>query len=224
MTNEVLVKTSLELGKLKKRKSLSEVLKSNGLIPQEKLDKALIILLDGSGSMADYMNDTETKMNVAWKVLTHDLPNKLADWNFGLLLFAHRPTWWIPVGQDVNRLKNSIEPTPDAYTPMQKALNVAWTWARQNVKEARFILITDGCPTDSTPDDILNVARDYKSIPVDTVGIGRGHDSFSYDPIFLKRLSDLTGGMFVEATSPQMLLDTIQQLSPAQRPLLGNAK
>ena len=105
---------------------------------------------------------------------------------------------------------------------MGEALKTAWLWTIENAKQARFILLTDGMPTDMTREEILNMAKEHPNIPIDTVGIGSG--TFSYDPEFLKNLSRITGGMFSEAGSVKMLAETIKKLSPAERPLLGTVK
>jgi len=69
----------------------------------------------------------------------------------------------------------------------------------------------------------LNVSAPYfpDITPKMVEDIKTYRQGFDYDPEFLKSLSSITGGMFCETDTVKLLADTIKQLSPAERPLLG---
>ncbi len=208
---------SVSLEGLTSRKPLSEVL--NGVKGSERLEKVLIVILDKSGSMSGSM-ESGTKMTIAWNILKNELMPNMIGWSYGLLIFGgwDNVDWKIYPCSDTNALTVVNEPLPDGGTPMLHALETAWSWSQQHCKAARFILMSDGCP-DSSTNGILYIANEHKNIPIDTIGIG--YQSFEYDPIFLRQLSSITGGMFSEAGTVKQLANTILSLSPKNRLLLG---
>ena len=224
MTKEIILSNGkvATLEGLKPKKSLSELLQ--GVKGFERVDKALIVLLDTSGSMCDNM-ETSTKIKVAWNILKNDLMPNMAGWNYGVLTFGgfQNITWEVYPCQDTHALVVLNTPQANGSTPMRQALEMAWDWVRRHAKQARFILLSDGVPTDSPTEEILRLAKENRTVPIDTVGIG-SPNTYSYDPVFLRTLSELTGGTFVEASSVKMLANTMLKLSPMNRPLLGTVK
>lgn len=205
-----------KLSSLREKSSMETALA--GLKVQEKVDKLLLILLDTSGSMSSVM-ETSAKIDVAWKVFQNELMPNMADWSYGILSFDDYVNWLVIPCTNTNLTALTTVPATRGSTNMGEALNFAWCWARSNAKSARFILLTDGQANDMPKDQILSMAKENNSIPIDTVGIGEGtHD---YDPVFLQNLSRITGGMFSAASSVKLLADTIKKLSPQERPLLG---
>ena len=224
MTNLTLdTEVSERLATLKQTKPVSELLKD--IKTKERLDKVLIILLDSSGSMNDPIETGVRKIDAAWQVFRNELAPNMANWTYGVLVFQGfgDVSWEIYPCQDTHALKVIVQPYALGGTPMRKALDIAWNWVKCNARQARFILISDGCPTDCGVEKILQFAGDYSNIPIDTVGIGI-NSMHTYDPDFLRELSRITGGKFFEAGSVKLLGDTIRQLSPSERPLLGEVK
>jgi len=207
---------------LKARKPIADILGEKGIKIVEKFDKGLIVLLDGSGSMASNMGDV-SKIQVAYDVLDHELLPNMAGWDYGILIFhGWDDTHWLSYPGLKNTSGLALRPKADGGTPMLKGLITAWNYARQGLKEARFILLSDGEPTDGTKAEILQHAREHATIPIDTIGIGTDTEySGGYDPIFLRELSRITGGVFTEVGSVKALSDTILKLSPMKRPVLG---
>jgi uncharacterized protein YegL len=115
-----------------------------------------------------------------------------------------------------------MSPVYSGCTALGRGLQTAWDWVKLNANQARFIILTDGEPTDMSKDSILDMARLNNSIPIDTVGVGAG--TFGYDAKFLKELSETTGGIFTEAGTVKILTDIILKLAPSNRPLLGWVK
>jgi len=203
---------------VKPMKSLNELLKN--VKTQERLDKVLIVLLDSSGSMSESL-ESSSKISLAWHVLKDELMPNMNEWNYGVVIFSEHVDWEVYPMQDTRALAVRRMPSAGGGTSMMHTLVTAWEWVRINAKQARFILISDGVPTDSSTGAILNTAN--KSIPIDTVGIGN-EGSYGYDKEFLQELSRITGGIFTEALSVKMLAEAILKLSPSVRPLLGEVK
>ena len=70
--------------------------------------------------------------------------------------------------------------------------------------------------------ETLGDVEKFSGIPIDTVGIGAG--STWYDPELLRKISEITGGIFCEVDNVEALAKTILQLAPTNRPLLGTIK
>lgn len=207
---------------LTQRKSTTSILTRESVKAQVKLDKVLLVLLDCSGSMSESMM-VGSKMSVAWKVLNNDLMPNMAGWAYGILTFSgYDSSWSVYPTVQTTALVKMIEPYTGGGTSLFSALNKSWLWLRQFAKEARIILLTDGCPTDMTESEILNHAQEHNTVPIDTVGIGVG--GYSYNPEFLKRLSEITGGLFTEASTAKILATKILELAPTNRPMLGEPK
>lgn len=213
-----------KLSGLKTRKSVSELL---GQVKRtERVDKVLIVLLDSSGSMYDKMDEVNSKIDVAWNIFKNELAPNMNNWTYGVITFQgwRETDWAIYPCQDTKTLVSLNTPRAFGSTPMRAALEMAWHWVRQNANQARFILLSDGVPTDSSPMSILALATDNNSIPIDTVGIGAGRVFSAYNREFLVKLSEITGGQFCEANSVKKLANMILELAPSNRPLLGTVK
>jgi len=191
----------------------------SGLRETEPIDKLLLVLIDKSGSMGGIM-ETLPKIDIAWQVFKDELMPNMTNWTFGILAFDDFVTWIVMPTTNTKAL--TTVPVLGGSTHMGEALQFAWNWVRSNAKSARFILLTDGMANDMPKEQIISMAKENKSIPIDTVGIGQG--TFDYDPDFLQNLSSITGGIFSAARSVRLLADTIKKLSPQERPLLGTVK
>jgi len=227
----------LSLDKLgvKKTKSLAEILDGD-IVAQEHFDKVLVVLLDLSGSMLDRIDFSTggfspRKVDAMWKAFKIDLAPKLAGWPYGVLAFQDISAHWIiyPI-QDPKALTVTKQPEANGSTPMKRALETAWGWVRINADQARFILITDGCPTDCTEEDLIEIVKRHSKIPIDTIGIGSlSHDQSlwsygSFNEKLLQTISEITGGVYSRVSDVSSIIDTIVKLSPTNRPLLGPAK
>ena len=224
MTNEITLSNgkSVTLEGLKPKKSVQELLK--GAKAQERVDKVLIVLLDSSGSMGESM-ETSSKIDIAWDILKDELMPNMTGWTYGVLVFQgwQEAIWEVYPCQNTMALLITNVPYASGSTPMRHALEKSWDWVQRNAKQARFILLSDGEPTDSPKEEILKLAQENRNIPIDTVGIGAG-STYGYDRSFLEQLSAITSGIFVETSSVKKLSTTILELSPMNRPLLGTVK
>ena len=217
-TNGNSIELTKRLNGLTQKKSTKDLL--DGIKIQEKIDKVLIVLLDGSSSMHSLM-DNRRKDDIAWTIFKNDLAPNISGWTYGILIFSNGANWQILPTSDPTAL-TLAQPQTGGGTAMGQGLEVAWSWVRTNAKQARFIMLTDGEPTDMSKPYILENAERHNTIPIDTVGIGTG--TFGYDPVFLREMSRITGGIFAEAGTVKLLADVILKLAPSNRPLLGPVK
>lgn len=192
-----------------------------------KVDKALVICLDVSGSMAGRMENEESKLHTAWGAFKEELQPRLSGYHLGILAFGTLESsgvqWQLPPTNQVD-LSYLKEPMPQGGTPLLPALHQAWDWLKRRALRGRIIVISDGMPNEGGgPDEILDEASKH-GVPIDCIGVGKGESFFSYDPTFLRRLAELTGGLFTEVSEVEKLAEAIRALSPAERPLLGQPK
>lgn len=199
--------------------------------PEPKADKALVVMLDCSGSMT-------SKIAVAWEAFKNHLAPNLGATHLGVLLFPSeedlRDFQWCFRPQASPQLEQYSCPVVRGGTPMLPTLKEGWAWLKGHAEMGRIILITDGLPNEGgTPEEVLREAPGH-GVPIDCVGVpGTGYrvggnltyPSFGeYDPEFLRELSRLTGGEFTEVTEIENLAEVLKSLSPAVRPSLGRPR
>ena len=178
---------------------------------------SLLVLLDASGSMGWETNSGPTKMSLVWRALQKEIMPHLAGWEYKVASFSKG---WAS-NQSVREISGSARaPSPDGDTPMLAALQYAWTYFA--ARPGRVILVTDGCPTDAYEAEIIAAAKLNPGIPVDTVGVGDAGYAYTYNPEFLRSLSEATGGIFSEVGAVRVSVEAaLRQLSPKERPMLG---
>jgi hypothetical protein len=220
-----LATTDNVLSGLKKSKSSTEVLAKMEKTLSVPSDKALIIIADFSGSMAEQLTPGATKIQALKSALINDLAKKLIGWTYGVIGFGINIfdpiKWLVYPTTDPRKMIAVNEYSANGSTPMYDGLIEAWIWTNRNASKARFILISDGEPTGHSKAEILEQCSQHKTIPIDTIGVGNG---LGYDEEFLKQISEVTGGIFAKVNSIDNLTSTLIDLSPEKRFLLGNTK
>jgi uncharacterized protein YegL len=211
---------------LKKTKDPTEALSKISKSLTVQTDKVLLILIDVSGSMSESLGKGTTKIQALWQAMQKDLAPKLSGWTYGVIAFgdfAVGVKWLIGPTDKPEKILIMKQPSADGSTPMKGALQMAWDWSKINAQKVRFILITDGFPTDCRTDgDILSLCFANKTIPIDTIGVGSNKQN--YDEKFLRKICEITGGVFSKVNSVNTLTDTLVMLSPEKRLLLGTTK
>jgi len=172
-------------------------------ISKTGLQSKYCFLLDCSGSMSDEMTSRggKTKLAILKKALT-DLVLKNQEF---------RGSRFFSFGFTVEKIKfeDLEELSPGGDTPMLEALEKALSWARSAPEDGKVLLFTDGEPTDAAKEVILEFVTRFP-LPIDTVGIGE--PGLGYDPEFLKRIAEITGGTFLECATEELLLQAPQRL------------
>jgi len=174
--------------------SLAQIAKDNNKsIAQTFLSCDVIVIVDTSGSMGSLdSRDGQSRYKVACNELARlqgTLPGKIAVISFSnTVLFC-------PSGVPFNL---------DSGTHMDKALDFARV---ADVPDMRFILISDGEPTDES--SALTAARKYKN-KIDTIYVGPENEKAGQD--FLKRLAKASGGQALQDFKVNALGSNIQKL------------
>lgn len=91
-------------------------------------------------------------------------------------------------------------------TGMMNVLRETW-----RCDPRHMILITDGEPTDTSTDEILQAAEAHKTIPIDTIGVSE-YGRRGFNAGFLSELSRITGGKFNDCSKPFELTFIIETL------------
>lgn len=187
----------------------------------------LVVLADVSGSMCDHIDSNQTKIEAEKDALT----NMLVKGQEGQqVLIVEFPGEHIVDEVGVSQLTNDTQylkgiingMSTRGMTPMYAALQAGYL--RTGDCNPRFVLMSDGQPNDNhyNEDDILKLVKD-KGVTIDVVGIG-DPKAGNYDPVFLKRIADLTGGIYAEVTNYAQFIKTLYTLSPAQRKQITDGK
>lgn len=102
----------------------------------------------------------------------------------------------------------------------------------------RAVVFSDGSPTDSKlighaeswdskpaafAQDIIKKYQE-KEIPIDTIFIGEAYDEASGGYAEMKRIAELTGGIFIHFKDSNSLASNLKYLAPRYRALLANAE
>lgn len=193
-----------------------------------RVEQVLIFILDGSESMAERLG-SDSKIEVAYRLFHDKLAPNLAGWAYGIIVIkGDRESYWVVAPTKSAAALAVASPEPSGYTPLAQGLEMSWGWIREHARRARFVVISDGLPNDLHPSDILSLAKKNASIPIDTVGIGDSRQTngifTTYNPDFLRELSRITGGKFYEVQTAGDLGQAIFELTPKERPLLGDVK
>lgn len=159
----------------------------------------VLLLVDISGSMSG------EKLDNLKKAL-------MTVWNPGVKAIGFESSLWEIERSDIQNL------TAHSSTYMLAALQEAWS---QN--PTHIVLLTDGEPTDGTKQEILAQVGEHPKPPIDTIGIGH-RNGRDYSPDFLKEISRLTGGRFMDVGEPIQLTQTLKYLLDYKPTSLQEAK
>jgi len=115
--------------------------------------------------------------------------------------------------QDIDRL------TTAGNTAMLAALEYAW----QPGAPSHAVLLSDGMPTDATPNTILEEVRKHPYCKVDTVGFFQdGYDRAEAERL-LKSIAEATGGRYMHVSEPLKLSAAVQVLIDAPKASFNEA-
>ncbi len=183
--------------------SLASPIKEDEIVTNENRGYEISLILDVSGSMAQY-----NKFKIV-KSIVSDFIKKRKNDKLALTIFADFAYVAIPLTYDkqsIQRLLDKIDVgiAGTHRTALYEALFMSTKlFKNSKAKNKIAILLTDGMDNAGTiPLDVaINTAKKYK-IKVYTIGVGgRGE----YNPYVLREIAKETGGKFFEADSADRL-------------------
>jgi hypothetical protein len=170
------------------------------VIPHE----TLILLIDTSGSMADYISGT-VKINAAKNAVVEFIRSKFLMGQgdrTGIISFGEYATIIEKPSVQYETLENRVDALrPNGATAMFEGL--------------RLSLLTDGIPTTTGRMSIISLAKEAatKKIVIDTVGVGTPFDLMGYDEMLLRRIAAITGGTFRRVMDIEQLTGQFRELA-----------
>lgn len=186
------------------------------LVPADKCEHRITILLDNSTSMEEKLNyrtSNSTRIaaaTIAMRGLVNASERRTTA--YSLLEFNSEPYLAIPLTNRYDAF-NFYKPTTKGATRMARGMRTAL-----NQSPTRLVLLTDGEPTwdDKLYPNLspkaaaIEMAQNFAAlnIPIDTIAIGGADDEM------LKEISSLTGGVFKRCENPNDLLQHFIELEP----------
>ena len=168
-----------------------------------------LFVLDCSGSMA---GERITQLKLEMSNLLDSLEKKPKNTRFGIITFAFEVEGCLSGHQlmpndpvNVKRAARFVEKMhAEGGTPMVSALQLIATKVLPGSDVDTIYLMSDGEPTDGTPDDVLAVVKkiheDFQ-VKFHTIGIGEAvtpANAAEKKPTLLKQMAENTGGTYTE--------------------------
>jgi Mg-chelatase subunit ChlD len=184
------------------------------IIPAE----TLILLIDTSGSMLDYISGIQ-KMEAAKNAVREFIRSKFLMGQgdrIGIVSFGEYANFIETPSDRYEYLENRIGVLmPNGATAMHEGMNLSIENLASRGGAKRIVLLTDGMPTTTGKLAILNLAKKAaeKRIVIDTVGVGTPFDFMSYDELLLRRIAAITGGTFRRVLDVGQLSEEFRSLA-----------
>lgn len=209
------------MGKVIIRKSSTvEQLKKDVLETGDKkvTESIVILLLDISGSMDEPL-DVDTKIEVLKEAIRAFVGMK-KDVAIGIITFSNSyKIETVPTRDTVTIIDKVNRLCPEDMTAMGKAIRYALKYIKTMVSYSpRIVLVSDGNVNDMSPVDVLGIVNEFKGkVVIDTIAVGREMmDDFE----LMKKISEITGGMFFTCSDKHSIVETFKEISPERRYLL----
>jgi hypothetical protein len=184
------------------------------VIPHE----TLILLIDASGSMADYISGTE-KINAAKNAVVEFIRSKFLMGQgdrVGMISFGQYATIIEKPSVQYEFLENRVDALrPNGATAMFEGLRLSLDNLSTSSGAKRIVLLTDGIPTTTGRMSIISLAKEAatRKIVIDTVGVGTPFDLMGYDEMLLRRIAAITGGTFRRVMDIEQLSGQFRELA-----------
>ncbi len=184
------------------------------ILPRE----TLVLLIDTSGSMADFVSGV-VKIEAAKNAVREFIRSKFLmrqDDRIGIVSFGQQAGWIERPSVRYEHLENrALTLAPSGATAMYEGLRVSIDNLAPVAGAKRILLLTDGVPTTTGKGQIVNLAREAaeKNIVIDTVGVGSPFDFMGYDEQLLRRIAAITGGTFRRVLDIQQLTGQFRELA-----------
>lgn len=184
------------------------------IIPPE----SCVLLIDTSGSMADYISGI-MKMDATKNAVREFIRSKFLMGQgdrIGIISFGEFATVVEKLNRNYEFLENRAQTlTANGATAMYEGISLAMDILPKAGGVKRIVLVTDGVPTTTLRFSIISVAKRAasKHIVIDTIGVGSPFDFMGYDELLLKRIAAITGGTFRRVLDIQELTGQFRELA-----------
>lgn len=184
------------------------------IIPSE----TILLLIDSSGSMADYISGV-MKMEATKNAVREFIRSKfLMDHGdqIGIVSFGEFATIVEKPTVKYEYLESRVDNlSPNGATAMFEGISLSLDVLSLTGGLKRIVLLTDGVPTTTGRVSIISLAKkaSSKQVVIDTVGVGSPFDFMGYDEFLLKRIAAITGGTFRRVFDIQELTGQFRELA-----------
>jgi Mg-chelatase subunit ChlD len=167
------------------------------VIPPE----SLILLIDTSGSMGEYISGI-MKMEATKNAVKEFIRNKFLmqhEDKIGIISFGEFASVVERLSDNYEYLENRAATLmPNGATAMHEGMSLSIDLLSSLGGAKRIVLLTDGVPTTTGRMSIISLAKKAasKHIVIDTVGVGSPFDFMGYDEGLLRKIAAITGGTF----------------------------
>ena len=225
--SDIIIRNGDILSELKEDINKAKVSKERNDI----VEAVFFVLLDVSGSMGECIPKDEFELSVGspsavkievLKTAMNEVIKHKGDTTISLIRFSDNFEEMCPPTSDgkyINKLISNLY--ADGGTGMGEALRYAMRMAREfGGYRKRILLVSDGEPTDMYEEQILDMVRkESRGVIIDTIAIafGRGED-------FMRQLSEITGGVFVNLYTKEKVVEVVKLMAPENRMLESTRK
>jgi Mg-chelatase subunit ChlD len=195
------------------------------IVPYE----TLVLLIDASGSMDESLGFMKSKMDATREAMARLVAAKARARErdlVGLVTFGEECELVSEPVDDLDLLAQRVRGIGSrGRTAMYEGLAYSLELLDEAHGLKRVILLSDGCPTTTGPDLVMDLARKARDmgVVIDTIGVGGGGHGreVSFDEALLRALADLTGGKFAHVHEVKALEEEFELLGEAKKiPLL----
>lgn len=183
----------------------------------------LYLLLDTSSSMSEAVADAPIPKIEVLKHAVCEMTKYIHGSRVSIITFSDTASFLTKPTSDTTCIAKSVS---SMYPRGMTALGSALLKAIKNgishyMSGVRMVIVSDGCANDMPEAEIINIAEEHKAlVRIDAIGVGdKSRDNFE----LLRKLAEITGGVFGVVQRKTDIEEALKLLSPAYRRMLkGN--
>jgi Ca-activated chloride channel family protein len=178
-------------------------------VPAEGID--IVVVIDTSSSMTTPDLGGQPRIEVVKKVV-HDFLGGLTNDRVGIVIFSAESMVLSPLTLDYAAAQRLVE-------PVAAGLNLV----RESTARGKVaILLTDGQNNagDIQPDDAAQIAK-LLGVRLYTIGAVAARSRTDVDEALMKRMSELTGGLYNRASDETALRDVYREIQTLEKARVG---
>lgn len=194
-------------------------------VPAEGID--IVIVLDTSSSMTTPDLDGQPRIEVVKKVV-HDFLGGLKNDRVGIVIFSSESMVLSPLTLDYAAAQRLVEPVVAGRllrdgTAIGNGLGLGLNVVRESTARGKVaILLTDGQNNagDVQPSDAAQIAK-LLGVRLYTIGAVAARSRAEVDEALLKRMAEMTGGLYFRASDETALRDVYREIQTLEKARVG---